>query len=318
MKRPAGTPLFVLAGLVAMPGLARAACPPLAVEIDADVRTRWPQAPQQVLEAFQGRADIDACAVVQLTMSGQSIGVKVVLPDGRAATRAVAQRADVIPTLEALLLLPQPPVPLAEAAPASPPAVAAPAPSLAPAASVTAGRAAPLDEPSRLAIELSLGAGARIGDGQTGGGLGALSLVDLAGWLIGFEGRADVYEPIDGGVQTGAFELALLGGRRLRFGTRTLDLLAGPALLREGGSISVTQPARGDRPVIMEVPEENSPRLRLGARLNFRARSVLRTFVGLDGDLGARRERVDVAPFDLGQLPAWTVGLTVGATVGTL
>jgi hypothetical protein len=68
----------------------------------------------------------------------------------------------------------------------------------------------------------------------------------------------------------------------------------------------------------MPVPDQTSPvergllHLRGGARLNFGARSVLRTFVGLDADL---------APFALGMTdadyPAWTLGLSLGATVGT-
>ena len=60
---------------------------------------------------------------------------------------------------------------------------------------------------------------ARIGDGQTSVGLGALSLVDVGGWLVGFEGRADRDERIGPGYRAGtALELAAVGGRRFRFG----------------------------------------------------------------------------------------------------
>jgi hypothetical protein len=56
--------------------------------------------------------------------------------------------------------------------------------------------------------------------------------------------------------------------------------------------------------------------LLLGARVNFGALSTLRAFVGVDGELGpSRAEPTDVpgAP----RLPVWTLGLALGATVGT-
>jgi hypothetical protein len=176
------------------------------------------------------------------------------------------------------------------------------------------------DAPAGLAFELGIDAGVRIGDGRTGFGLAALSFLDISGWLLGFEGRADSYQPIEDGEPVGALGLALLAGRRLRFGTLALDLVAGPAIAVDGFSSSSTmvvdRPAVV-RPIEMPAERENSPRLRLGARLNFRARSVFRTFVGVDGDFGLRRPAPDLA-VAAGQLPFWTVGLVLGASVGTL
>jgi hypothetical protein len=297
-------------------------CPPLTVEIDAEVRSRWPEAPQQVVEAFDGREDIDACALVQLAMSGGRIALKVVLPDGRSAARALSRREDVVPTLEALLLLPRraaPPASEVSLLPAPPPPAAPARPAAAPASQAVAARrtpSAPAREPSRVAVELSLAGGARVGDGQTGAGLGVVSFVDIARWLVGLEGRADVYTPIGGGPQAGGLQLALLVGRRLRSGTLALDLVGGPALVREGTSVTITQPAIGEPRIEMSGPED-SPRLRLGARLSFRAQAVLRTFVGLEADVGSRSDAGRLA-FDMGRLPAWTVGLVLGATVGSL
>jgi hypothetical protein len=331
----------VIAALAAAPAVAAdRPCPPMVVEADAGIRARWPDARRDIRAAFDDRDDIDTCARIELTLTGGAIAVKVALPDGRSATRTVLLRQDVVTTLQALLLVPRPPAPVTPATPVAPepsrpltpPARTVGAREVpAPASSVLAARRAPVSLPvdgpgGGLAVELSIGVGARIGDGQTGGGFAVLSFLDLAGWLVGFEGRVDSYQPMTGGPAAGALGLALLGGRRFRFGTLALDLVGGPAIVHEGGSMSVSQRAPGEPVLVMERRDENLPRLRLGARLNFRARSVFRTFVGLDGDFGEQRDDVNVQvnapagrlPIDQGRLPAWTLGLVLGATVGTL
>jgi hypothetical protein len=342
MTGPCAASLLAWSCVVAAFGAAPAragdrTCPAMVVEADAGILARWPDAPGEIRAAFDDHDDVDACARVQLTLSGGSIAVKVVLPDGRSAARTVSQRQDVVPTLQALLLVPRRPATarppaLQPSRPATPPARMMDAPKVpAATASVLAVRRAPVALPadgpvSRLAIEFSIVAGACIGDGQAGGGFGAQSLLDIAGWLVGFEGRLDAYQPMDGGPSAGALGLALLGGRRFRFGTRALDLVAGPAVAHEGGSMSVSQRAPSAPVLVMERRAENLPRLRLGARLNFGARSVFRTFVGLDGDFGRQGDDVEAPanlsagrpPIDLGRLPAWTVGLVLGATVGSL
>jgi hypothetical protein len=59
--------------------------------------------------------------------------------------------------------------------------------------------------------------------------------------------------------------------------------------------------------------------LLVGARLGFSPRSVFRTFVGVDGELGPSRTaaapeaNVSSSP----RMPTFTVGLSLGATVGT-
>ena len=148
-----------------------------------------------------------------------SIAVAVTLPDGRSALRQVSRREDVLPTLEALLLVPRPAAAalgLEASAPSIPARVArlqATAPTQA--IQATAIPVVPVhvavperDEmetrrasypPSRLRIELSVLTEARIGDGQKSVGLGALSLLDIGGWLVGFEGRADRDQRIGGG-----------------------------------------------------------------------------------------------------------------------
>jgi hypothetical protein len=56
--------------------------------------------------------------------------------------------------------------------------------------------------------------------------------------------------------------------------------------------------------------------LLLGARFGFSPRSVFRTFVGVDGAVGPRRVDND-ANSASARLPAFSLGLALGATVGT-
>jgi hypothetical protein len=171
--------------------------------------------------------------------------------------------------------------------------------------------------PSRLRIELSVVTGARIGDGQASVGAGALAFLDLGGWLLGFGGRADRYETLGGAYASTAVELALLGGRRIWLKTLSLDLTAGPAVLPQGTTSvqnyqnQTTSESSGSSSLSL------TPRLLVSARLNISARSTLRTFVGVDGELGPARTSDADPTGGAHQLPVWTLGLALGASVGT-
>jgi hypothetical protein len=340
----------VLSGAVTAFGASRASagappCSPIAVAVDASVRERWPELPWQVRQAFEARTDIDPCARVELAMSEGSIAVAVTLPDGRSASRRVSGQEDVLPILEALLLVPRPAA--AESGPeASAPSIPAPAFTEAMQATaptqavqpiaipeVAAHPAASRDEmetrrtsypPTRLRIELSVLTEARIGDGQKSVGLGALSLLDIGGWLVGFEGRADRDQWIGSGDAGTALELAALGGRRFRFQNLALDFVGGPAVALRGADAGIVvtparpgaspDPGAGNRASPSNVG--TVPRALLGAHLIFGARSLVRAFIGVDGDFGpANAPRGN--PGDESRLPVWTVGLALGATVGT-
>jgi hypothetical protein len=347
MMRSYAAGLPVLTGIVGVfcvrPALAQtASCSPMAIEAGPSVSARWPALVDRVHQAFEVRADIDRCARVELTMRGASITVAVVLPDGRSATRSLSRGEDIIPALEALLLMPQrsaqaDATALEALASGPPPASAPPEPpseSSPPATrevpsvgvlTVPGGDAAeepPAHRPTRLRVELSVLTGARIGDGQAGIGLGALSLLDLSGWLVGFEGRADRYKTVSRGAPAGApgsgtLELALLGGRRFRVRNVALDLVAGVAEVLQGTTTFEVQSTAAGGSDVKGSSSSTVPRLLLGARVNFGALSTLRTFVGMDGELGPPRAGDGGDLPVVRRLPVWTLGLALGATVGT-
>jgi PPE-repeat protein len=349
MTRRHGTALPVLTGVLAMLCARRAfadapSCASIAIEADASVNTRWPTLIGRVRDAFEARDDIDRCARVALTLHGAAITVAAVLPDGRSAARSVSRQDDVVPTLEALLLVPERSAlavshPVAQAQTAAvepsvsgrpppnavstaPPATSPPATRVAPSPRLAvrdrdASSPTPGPSPSHLRIELSVITGGRIGDGQVSLGLGASSLLDLSGWLVGFEGRADRYKTLaPGWPEASVLELAAFGGRRIRFRTIALDVIAGPALVLQGTTTFTTATTGGNEGT--GSSSSTAPRLLLGARVNFGALSVLRTFVGVDGELGPSRLG-DGGDFPaVPRLPVWTLGLALGGTVGTL
>jgi hypothetical protein len=322
--------LFVTAGARRAEAHAAPACAPVAVATDANVRRRWPDLPEQIQHVFELRDDVDACARIDITITGAAVVLKVTLPDGRTAARTVSRREDVLAALEALLLLPEtgvvaaPPAPPTEPGTPAKPARAEPPARLDATVNSTPSLAAgTADRGSLLRIELGLGLEARAGDGQMGAGVGVASFVELAHWLFGFQARIDRYQMIAGGdnamtagTSSIALELDALFGRRFDLGASTLDLVAGPALAMHG-NVSMTAPANDAMAQASPPPDEQGlPRLLVSSRLTFRARSLLRTFVQLDGEIGRRPSPPEALP-DQAALPAWTVGLAIGATVGT-
>lgn len=324
--------LPVLAGILAMfgaqPAFAEApSCAAIAIEADTAVRTRWPGLLDRVREAVGGRDDVDPCSTVALTLREGAIGVEVALPDGRSARRSVPRSEDVLPVLEALLIVPEAhreppgssipavsPATAPSTASASGPPDAAPArPASAPEPAREASALMPLQRPGHLRIELSAATGVRVGDGQAGVGLGVLSFLDLSGWLLGFAGRVDRYRVLAGPDSSGALELALLGGRRVWLRTMALDLAAGPAIAL-GGTTTYSSQSNGNE--VSGSATNTVPRLLLEVRLAFSALSTVHTFVGLDGDFGPARSP-DAGLLNAPRLPVWTLGLALGATVGT-
>src|SRR3954469_4221340 len=110
MNPPHLAQLLTLAVLALGPRPTRAAergCPAIAIEPDSAFRARFPDLLGRIQSELAARADIDACAHVALRCAHDAdIDVSVTLPDGRSASRSVARREDVMPTLQALLLVP--------------------------------------------------------------------------------------------------------------------------------------------------------------------------------------------------------------------
>jgi len=298
------------------------ACAPTPVEIDPRVRAQWPELAGRIKGALHGRRDVDPCARITIRLSQGTIILEVVLPDGRSASRSLSRGEDVVPTLEALLLLPAAPgrSPDAEAPRAAKPVdvVAQPtAPGASTIVSVAEGPAADRGS-APFHLEFSLAAGVRTGDGQGGLALGALTFFDLGGWLLGFEGVAARYQAAIDGEGAQSLELCVLGGRRFRFEHASIDVTAGPALALRGiGSQRVSAMA-GSTSGQVPPPTSDGPWARLlgGARVNFRTHSLVRTFAGVEGEVALERWSTPV-PTAEPRLPPWVVGLVFGGTVGT-
>jgi hypothetical protein len=305
----------------------------MVVKADAEVLSLFPELPSRIRRTFADQVGVDTCAQVHLSMNHPAITVDVTLSDGRSASRSVPEREDVMAVLTALLLVP-PSESLQAAADGSTEPVGAPAPAESSKSGVVSKpepkkqlqrptwRVGTDAEPTQdsiedaagggLGIELSVVTGARIGEDQTCVGLGALSLLDISGWLLGFQGRAESYTAQPSPSRT-AFSLSALGGGRFRSGSMAIDFLTGPTVMLQEDSSLRVGPAG-------EIVEENSsgaaPRWFVASHLNFAARSVLRGFVGVEGDIALTQES-DNDPQAAPPLPAWTLGLALGGTVGT-
>jgi hypothetical protein len=116
-----------------------------------------------------------------------------------------------------------------------------------------------------------------------------------------------------------AVEIGALLGRRFRFGPFMFDATAGPALAMRGSwAVKMASSATsGATNMTTSSSSHNGlvSRWLLGGRLTLGARSAVRAFVGVDGEMG------DAGPIPPGLvrgLPAWSVGGSVGVTVGTL
>jgi len=339
MKRHVSAKLPALWGMLCAfgPGTASAAeraCPAATVMSDEALRERWPDLVPSVRNEVLSRNDIDACASVTLKLATDAtIRVEVALPDGRATARGALRPEDVIPMLQALLLMPEHMA--SAAAPTRAPATGSMIDHSRTRPRAAASYAAENPNPSGsslarraggLGVELSVIGGARFGDGQASYGLGAQSFIDLSGWLVGFEGRADRYRQLSAGQAQTALEVGVVAGKRIRFEGVTLDLAAGPGFAIKGSLASRTEVAAADGsptkppPAPPEPPpsEPSSgpvPRLLAGLHLGFSPHSVLRTFVGVDGTFGPAR--ADGSSPNSPSMPRWTLGLTLGATVGT-
>ncbi|HEY6723568.1 MAG TPA: hypothetical protein VI197_06025 [Polyangiaceae bacterium] len=303
------------------------ACEAVVVSADPAVSTRWPDLHERVRRSLGARRDIDRCARVHLRPNRDGLTLEVILQDGRSATRWLPSSEDVLPGLEALLLVPSPSSspsrsrvpPRSTLPPAAP--VAKPPPAKQPThredpASVRDQGLAPegarVDR--RVGATLSLGGGARAGDGQVSSNLGAMALVIVSDWLAGFEARATSYEvPMSGHIPQSAVELTAVGGHRFGNGMFGVDLLLGPTLVVQQ-DVAVREERNGR--VDHTHTSRFLPRVFAASRLTIGARSILSGFVGLEAAAGPSGTSDQDVTTALAPLPVWMLGFVVGATVG--
>ncbi len=299
---------------------AQPACPPLEVIASRAVLARWPELAERIEATFADRSGIDTCASVSVSRDGDAIELEVRLADGRLASRRVTDEEDVIPSLEALLLLPHT-QPLTAAAEPRPTSTAAPRPRARSRPARWLGvqerpiPAGPSEiDADRTGIDVALAADARLGDGRTALGLGVLALFEASGWLSGTRVRTSEY--MDGSVRAPSssfttIELAALAGRRVRFEGLALDLVAGPAVAIEMGKRTETELAPSKEP---ESPSSSLARFVASGHLEFAPRSTFRPFAGLEAELGAVGDEAAGGAFEL---PVWMVGVALGLATGT-
>lgn len=308
-------------------------CAFVTIEADAGFSQQYRNLLPRLQSELALRSDVDACAHVELTVLDHGlINVSVTLRDGRSASRSVESPEDVLPTVEGLLLVPEPALVVAPTA-ESPSLPDSKGPSRTPRNlrfrdTETSAPEAAL-RPRSLGVELSVVVGSRIGDGQFGYGGGVLSFAEVSRWLIGFQGRVDGYRAIRGGDAETALALAVLVGRRFTLDTVALDINAGPGVALEGVTISQTEAVRTSNPPsttarsTSAAPEPTAdvmPRFLIGARLGFTPRSLFRTFVGIDGEFGPVRNsesEFEYLAMSSPRMPRYVIGISVGATVGT-
>lgn len=307
----------VLGTVLGRPALgANRTCEAVTVSAAPAVSARWPDLPERVRTSLDARGDIDRCARVHLALSGDGLTLEVALQDGRSATRWVPSSADVVPGLEALLLVPSPKPTAAPAARVASPKAARRLTRRKTAASVSDQGLAAEDAGAEgdVGATLSLGGGARVGDGQVSSNLGVMALVIVSDWLMGFEARAASYEvPMSGHIPQPALELTAVGGHRFGSGTFGADLLLGPTLVFQQ---DVAVHEERDGRVSNTHTSRVLPRLFGASRLTIGARSVLSGFVGLEGAVGPSGAEDTHISGALPPLPVWMLGFVVGATVG--
>jgi hypothetical protein len=154
---------------------------------------------QNLCDALADEGGVDPSAVIDLHASAGGMRVEVTLAEGRRAEREVGTPDELVPTVEALVLLPEVTraAPAQAAAPPSPPSAAAP-PSPPPAAETPPPPSAAVAEPAPAATSLELGvaitghwSGA---PGYVSSGMFVYAGARVNGWLIGLGLRWDAFD----------------------------------------------------------------------------------------------------------------------------
>jgi hypothetical protein len=255
------------------------------------------------------KSDLDRCAELVLEASADGLLIRIVLADGRSATRKLEEPAVLYQTLEALLSVPL----VSDDRPAE-----------------FGGELRPRFEPRPAAqartrfqprVELGLGGMGRVAGSPLfgGAGLAAFAQLSLDRWLLGVSARWDATDALLTDASPSGFNMQTLAlginvGIRSSFRGLTLDGLIGPEVRVEN------QEAFGGETAPDGIGGGTSDvRLDGALRLATPGTGPLRFFTEADLDASPRRlgksRRLDPG---LPTLPSWSAGVTVGVEWSSL
>jgi hypothetical protein len=278
------------------------ACIAPKVNVSVPPGAQWQTATEDLTEHLRALKDLDKCARVFVRPGGLGVVVEITTSDGRRATRQVESEAELLRTIEALLILP----PASAAAPVQP---------------------SPLESPPRepqpartpngtTHVELGVGGSLRFGGGPlyAGGGVAGFAQFGLDDWLLAVSGRWDVADafvsevtPTDFSMQSSAVGVSV--GHRVELSNANLDALIGPSIVLEGQDAD-----DGDRELHGAAADF---RLAFALRVSGPRASSLRAFA--TGDFEGSPARVRAQKFishSLPQLPWWSGGVAIGVLWG--
>ena len=275
----------------------------------ATVLDRWRSAVEQARLLLDTRADLDRCADLLLENDADRLLVRIVLADGRSATREVEQPAALYATLDALLSVPSSDHRRELAAEPHPVLGldAKPDPT-------THSNAAPR-------VELGIGGMGRVAGAPLYGGAGLAAFAQLSSnrWLLGVSARWDGSDALLADASPSGFNMQTLAlgidvGVRSTFRSVVVDALVGPQVRVEnqeafGGETAADGIGGGTSDVRLDGALRcTTPR---SGQLHFFA----------EGDIDAspkriaRSRRLDPG---LPTLPAWSAGVTLGLSWSSL
>lgn len=289
-------------------------CEDPRVRVQGSVDARWLDPIARACERLAAEPGSDPDARVRIVPSGHDLVVEVTLRDGRRTLRRVTAAERLVPTLEALVLVPalapdESPAPPAEAPSALPEKIDAEAP---PSRGATSSPG-PTAAPAPVAFEASGLLGGRVAGPFVSVAPAIGGRLRLGPWLFGIAGRWDVVQRSTR-ASTSTFEMETVAfgielGRRVPLGAGALDLGVAPRLVAE------TQTAES----VDGEQSSSATDLRLGALARWApAPAGFHFVVELDAELSPSRLRrslrLDPA---LPALPAWSAGIALGVAWAT-
>jgi hypothetical protein len=271
--------------------------PEITLAVPAADKDKWLALRANLSEHLRTLRDLDRCAQLTLRALGDHLVLDVRAGDGRVASRAVENEAQLLHASEALLTLP-PTVPnsalAASPAEKPPPEPRAPAPAAA------------------ARVELGAGASARLGGLPlfVAGGVAGFADVATLPWVFGVSARWDITrgllsEPTLADYYLMSTAIGLQVGRSFELGSTSLAVLLGPNLVLE------TQDADDGQQDIGGSAAD--VRIDLGARLSGPRRSAVHAFASADLEVSpARLAKQHFAAAGLPPLPSFSFGLSLG------